>query len=322
MSSPLFSVIIPAYNVSSYLEDTLNSVYAQTWNDYEIIVVNDGSTDDTRELLNKQDDPRLHVIHQSNGGVSVARNSGVRKAKGQYVAFLDGDDVWFPEHLMLAAKCIQSQHSVNWYAARYIYKFFDDWKKEDFDRHIVEECCMENYFTSPQIPKHVSSGSVVIRRDLLTEDFFPEGIAYGEDIIAWNRMAARYPLIALNPTVTTLYRKRPDSAMQTSINLTDKIRQDAVIFDCLQNIFSSTSLSKEVKQHLYKYSLNLWLNRIMCSHWKGWIPFIWKRRPFTGWFLSVWIWLFVLTSMAMAVFFSIPVRIVYFLRFKLFERKS
>lgn len=98
----LVSVITPAYNASSYLADTIRSVQSQTYTDWEMIIVDDCSKDDTYSiaLAFAQADNRIKVIrHQENGGVAVARNTALDAAKGQYIAFLDSDDLWMPDKL-------------------------------------------------------------------------------------------------------------------------------------------------------------------------------------------------------------------------------
>lgn len=100
---PFFSIIIPVYNLADYIQETLSGIKDQLWDDYEIIAVDDGSTDGTAELLDRLDNPRLTVLHQRNKGVSCARNTAINAARGVYIAFLDGDDVWLPEHLSHAA---------------------------------------------------------------------------------------------------------------------------------------------------------------------------------------------------------------------------
>lgn len=87
---PLFSIIMPVYCVGPYLQTTLNSLYAQTERDFEIVVVNDGSMDETAEILQAQTDPRLRVLHQENAGVSVARNRAIQAARGRWLALMDG----------------------------------------------------------------------------------------------------------------------------------------------------------------------------------------------------------------------------------------
>lgn len=96
---PLYSIVIPVYNAFRYLEMTLKSIYAQTYGNFEIIAVNDGSSDGSAELLALQTDVRLRVFHQKNSGVSVARNRGIQEARGEFVAFIDADDCWNANHL-------------------------------------------------------------------------------------------------------------------------------------------------------------------------------------------------------------------------------
>src|ERR1044071_2240111 len=101
------SVIIPAYNAEKYIKDTIDSVKAQTYPDWEIIVVNDGSTDGTPDLVNKEEDHRIKMISQSNGGVSSARNNGLKQAIGEYVVFLDADDLLTTGFLAARVNCLK-----------------------------------------------------------------------------------------------------------------------------------------------------------------------------------------------------------------------
>jgi len=99
---PRFSVVIPTYNRSTSVLETLQSCFEQTFDNLEIVVVDDGSSDDTREVLSNIDDERLVVVHQENAGPAAARNHGMRIARGEYIAFLDSDDSWYPEFLQAA----------------------------------------------------------------------------------------------------------------------------------------------------------------------------------------------------------------------------
>lgn len=97
-----FSIIIPAYNVANYLENCVESILKQTYDNYEIIIVDDGSTDETGkiadELLTRS--MQINVVHQSNGGASKARNTGMKRSTGDYILFLDGDDFWSDSHFL------------------------------------------------------------------------------------------------------------------------------------------------------------------------------------------------------------------------------
>ena len=109
---PKLSIIVPIYNVEPYIRRCLDSIYAQTFKDYEAILVNDGSTDKCGLIIDEyaQNDPRIITIHQQNKGVSAARNAGLRIAKGQYIGFVDPDDWIEPE---MYAKLIQNIEANN-----------------------------------------------------------------------------------------------------------------------------------------------------------------------------------------------------------------
>ena len=98
-NAPPVSVVVPTYNGSALLVETLGSILSQTFGDFELIVVDDGSTDDTPDRLAAVDDPRLRVVRQANAGVGAARNRGVDESAGRYVAFCDHDDLWMPRKL-------------------------------------------------------------------------------------------------------------------------------------------------------------------------------------------------------------------------------
>jgi glycosyltransferase involved in cell wall biosynthesis len=93
------SIIIPVYGVERYIQTTVQSVLDQTYQNFELILVDDGSPDRSIEICQQFQDPRIHILHQANRGASAARNQGIRQAQGDYLSFLDGDDVWLPEKL-------------------------------------------------------------------------------------------------------------------------------------------------------------------------------------------------------------------------------
>ena len=103
---PRISVIVPVYNVEAYLEQCINSIQNQTLREIEIILVDDGSLDNCPQICDKyaESDERIHVIHQNNKGVSAARNTGLRLARGEYIAFVDSDDQVAPEYLAILLK--------------------------------------------------------------------------------------------------------------------------------------------------------------------------------------------------------------------------
>lgn len=109
---PTVSVIIPCYNHGHYLPCALNSVLAQTFTDWEAIIVDDGSTDNTRQVAAQFTDPRIRYIYQENRGLSAARNTGIRAAQGEYLAFLDADDEWEPHFLAVCVAVLSAENTL------------------------------------------------------------------------------------------------------------------------------------------------------------------------------------------------------------------
>ncbi|MBK9421154.1 MAG: glycosyltransferase family 2 protein [Flavobacteriales bacterium] len=113
MSNQEISVIIPAYNAERWLPEAVHSVLAQSHSDLELIIVNDGSTDNTLRMAYSFADPRIVVVDQANAGVSAARNAGIATARGEYIAFLDADDAMLPENLAVKLAGLRN-HQVDW----------------------------------------------------------------------------------------------------------------------------------------------------------------------------------------------------------------
>ena len=202
--SPLFSVVIPAYNAKKFIALTIESVLRQTVQDFEIVVVNDGSTDDTLEVLQGIADSRLRIITQENGGECVARNRGIKEARGRYIAFLDADDAWCPNHLEIVLKYIQKLADISWFVTPS--EKVPDIKPEDLTPAVDNGCTIANwYLEGYTIP---AASSTVLTRELALAipDLFPAGFKMYGDNIGWARLAkiCRWEAIIDAPTV--LYR--------------------------------------------------------------------------------------------------------------------
>jgi glycosyltransferase involved in cell wall biosynthesis len=104
MTTPEFSVIMPTYNRAAFIGRAVNSALEQTFENFELIVVDDGSTDETMEVLESVNDKRLHVVTQENGGPAVARNHGLARAIGRTIAYLDSDNNWYPDYLSVVSE--------------------------------------------------------------------------------------------------------------------------------------------------------------------------------------------------------------------------
>ena len=196
-----FSVIIPLYSKAPYVKKALESVCRQTYSDYELIVINDGSTDDScmiaEKYLQGMDGINYRLITQENAGVSAARNNGVAASKGEYVAFLDADDWWEPTFLEKMAKLIEDYPEAGLYASNYIYY------KPGKTRVAINNI-ETGYFNYPRAyyegnAMPVTSISVVIPRNIYDEmGGFPLGIKLGEDFLLWAKIAMHHPVAFLN----------------------------------------------------------------------------------------------------------------------------
>lgn len=211
MTSPRFSVVIPAWNVESWLPETIASVQNQTITDWELIVVDDGSTDGTAAIVKNVDDARVRLISQPNSGVSIARNRGIAESRGEFIAFLDADDLWSPTHLQRAQEYFDRFPEGQWYAGRTIKQIDPPTKWDDVPG--FDEYC---YFTDVGdfLP---NCSSVVIRRSFISDipELFPPHVPYGEDIVAWARLACKKPIYGSGRAPSAFYRCRGSSAMET-----------------------------------------------------------------------------------------------------------
>ena len=113
MREGLVSIITPAYNASKYIKETIESVLNQTYDNWELIIINDGSTDDTEKIVNSFKDRRIKLISQKNMGVSAARNRGLSEAKGEFITFLDADDILPPKSLEVRVKYLKENSNID-----------------------------------------------------------------------------------------------------------------------------------------------------------------------------------------------------------------
>jgi glycosyltransferase involved in cell wall biosynthesis len=162
---PLFSVVIPVYNRASVVEATLKSVLEQSCRDYEIIVVNDGSTDNTATVLNSYKD-RVRIFDQKNSGPGAARNRGIKEAKGAYIAFLDSDDVWFPWTLNIFKDVISRYERPSFIVGSFV-KFTDSTELVNISRPPLSAKLYKDYYATSKKPLLFGTCSVVVKRELL-----------------------------------------------------------------------------------------------------------------------------------------------------------
>lgn len=205
------SVIIPAYNSGATISRALESVLRQSRQADEIITVDDGSTDDTREVI--KNFPEVTYIHQDNQGPAAARNNGAKTAKGEYIAFLDSDDYWLAGHLKNLASVLESNPDIQWAASAYRKSFLDGREKivRLQKRHYSPGNRVDYFSATPNL-HFLSVISTAVRRDLfIAAGGFAERYFRGEDLSLWLRLALASPVLGYSPEPTAVYVETPRS---------------------------------------------------------------------------------------------------------------
>ena len=289
-TSPLFSVVIPAYNAAAFIRQTLQSIYAQTEQDYEIIVVNDGSSDNTESILQQEIDPRLRVITQPNGGECNARNRGVREARGTYVAFLDCDDAWLPNHLALARRFFEQNPSIDWFSTKP--ERTPNISPSDLMARNIENLPFWGINWFLEGDEQTSSSSAVLRRAAInSQDLFPDGVRMFGDGIGWSRFAMQHRIIGTCYCTTALYRIWGGSATDTFLAQVGGNKSGAALDAYLlqQEMLMLPDCPTEAKLFFQRTSLYNWWIRARATSLLHWRNEIYQRRHTTGKILTSWL---------------------------------
>jgi glycosyltransferase involved in cell wall biosynthesis len=248
---PLVSIIIPAYDVAEFIGEALESVLAQSFTDYEIIVINDGSPD--TEILERALTSymsRIVYIKQENRGVSAARNAGIKAARGSLIAFLDADDTWLPNYLVTQVKRIQADPNIDvLYPNVMMFGGIAEGGEEfmsrcpsngdvTFERLLSQEC-------------NVSNCSIARRDTIMRVGMFDESLRSVEDFDLWLRVIKTGGRIAYHRDVLARYRRRPGSLTADPISLSqDQLR---VLEKIKQNMTLTPSERATVEHHQQRF---------------------------------------------------------------------
>jgi glycosyltransferase involved in cell wall biosynthesis len=198
--TPFFSIVIPTYNRAALVVDTIHSVLRQEYTDFEVIVVDDGSKDDTALRLAEVKDPRLTYHLKENGERGAARNFGAQLSRGTYINFFDSDDLMYPNHLSEAKKLIEGRNSPEFFHLAYDYKKPDGTltrKVDNFNDSARMNVMFDNI---------LSCNGVFLRKDITKEFPFEEdrSLASAEDWELWIRLLSRYTLQYSNTITSTV----------------------------------------------------------------------------------------------------------------------
>lgn len=198
----MFSVVIPLYNKEQSVLKTINSVLNQSFKDFELIVVNDGSTDNSVNQINTINDERLKIIHQENKGIASTRNTGIRAAKFDWIALLDADDLWDQHHLENFASIINKTPEVKVISSGYRVAKKDGTKLSET---VVSKEGFYNFFDISLIHRFVvHSSSIAFNKNKFTNTWFNEQLSKGEDLHFWEQLAKKTPFYLL-ATISSSY---------------------------------------------------------------------------------------------------------------------
>ncbi len=252
-SLPEVSVVIPVYNVAPFVAETLASVFSQTFSDFEVVVVNDGSPD-TKEL-EKEIAPylkRITYLSQKNQGTAAARNTAIRQARGEFIAFLDGDDIWMPDYLETQMKFLAAENYEMVYSdavlfgnANFTSKTFMEKSpsngEADFISLVSGKCNV------------ITSGTVVAKKRILEAGLFDEELPKigMEDFDLWLRLAKRGTKIGYQRNLLLKYRVRTNSL---SGNNLERARRNIVGLEIVKKKLDLTKEESEAIEAALKHA--------------------------------------------------------------------
>lgn len=203
---PKVSVVIPAYNAMHYLPETVESVLKQTFSDFEALIINDGSSDNILHWASGLADSRVRLISQENRGLPEARNTGIAHAQGEYIAFLDADDLWEPTKLEKQVRCLDDNPAVG---LVHTWLVLVDEQSKSTGR-VMKYNAQGDVWNQVAEKNVIACPSVMVRRCCFDVGVFDSNLRSLEDWDMWIRIASRYPFAAIAEPLA-YYRQLPSS---------------------------------------------------------------------------------------------------------------
>lgn len=242
---PFFSVIIPLFNKGQYLENTLKSVLNQSFQDFEVIIVNDGSTDNGPEIVSKFDDSRINLINQINKGVSAARNRGILEAKSEFIALLDADDIWYGNHLSELKKQINLFPEAGLYCNNYkVFYQRNISRPAKFNFTFNNECLIiKDFFKASIINPIAWTSAVGFSKEKFNQiGQFDLSLKTAQDLDLWIRLALKYE-VSFNPLITMEYKLFVDNSLS-------KKELNAIRYDFISKFAEEEKAKPSLKLYL------------------------------------------------------------------------
>lgn len=207
VGEPLVSAVIPAYNRTDLLKEAVESVLGQTYSNLEIIIIDDGSTEDLLALDCMKDD-RIRFFRNENHGVAYSRNFGMEKAKGKYIAFLDSDDIWLPDKIKIQVEAMEREHA-QWSQHSYYYYYGSNGARKAINTYRYRKNIKKIQFCSYK----VQTSCFMVEREAVkrAHALFDESRTFGEDNEFFYQMSSLYPLLCIDEYLT-LFRIKETNA--------------------------------------------------------------------------------------------------------------
>ncbi|MAW94133.1 MULTISPECIES: glycosyltransferase family 2 protein [unclassified Leeuwenhoekiella] len=254
---PKFSVVVPVYNKANFVKQTIQSVLDQDFTDYELVLVNDGSTDGSLQILKAFDAPNITLLDQENQGLCAARNAGIQAAKGEIIALLDADDLWEPEHLQNLFELSQNFPEASLYGTAYV-ELFQDAKPVPPKinlRTSEQQLLIEDFFEASLFQPLVPPSSFAFKKEVVESiGGFDTTVTYFEDVDFYIRANLKFRM-AYATRATMHYRFESENQV-THSNLHEQRIAD---------------LSKYLEEHPDHKSLRNYIHRhwyFLCNHFK------------------------------------------------------
>lgn len=248
---PLFSIVIPTFNRAAFIVKAVDSVINQTFKDWEIVIVDDGSTDNTAEVVKPYVNEQIRYIYQENAERSIARNHGIAESRGLYICFLDSDDWFLNDHLEKLHRSIEEHEypAAMFYTGLYFYK----------DHALHEHVLPEKVDANPV--KHVLFFTIYptsscLHRDIFNDFLFDTDMLFSEDIGLWAHVATKYPVIQVNSytCVVNIHSESTTQQYAKQFKISDAEKK-------LDVLKKKVLFKKEIKKQLERKVINKYISR-------------------------------------------------------------
>lgn len=220
-NNPFFSIIIPLYNKEDYIKNTLNCVINQNYQNFEIIIVNDGSTDRSINIVNQFKDSRIVIINQENQGLSAARNVGITAAKGEIIALIDADDLWNESFLKSIYSLYCKFPEISFFGTDYSEKYNNNLiieTKKNININLKnKEFIIDDFFLANKFQSIICQSSIAFKKNSIKDGLFDKNINYSEDVDFYLKNFTKHKLAYFYAPMATILRNVPNQITKIGI---------------------------------------------------------------------------------------------------------